>query len=78
MDTHTNMGDSSKMSVFSSRLGTGNGLLKPNRRPRPLRANTRHFNNEYGPESCDLQINTFYQAPVGEENWAIKHMNLRS
>ena len=27
-----------------------------------------------GNDNCSLQINTFYQAPVGEENFQIKHL----
>ena len=74
MATHTTDLDQSKMSVFSSRHNRG--MLKPSRRPRPLRPNTKF--SEFGPESCDLQINTFYQAPIGQENWAVKHIKLRS
>ena len=32
----------------------------------------------YGIDQCDLRINKFYKAPIGDENWAIKHIKLRS
>lgn len=74
MATHTTDMDQSKISVFSGRQH--GGMLKPSRRPRPLRPSTKF--SEFGPESCDLQINTFYQAPIGQENWTVKHIKLRS
>ena len=75
MGTHSTNMDESKLSVFSSRINQG-GLLKPQRRPREVRPTTKFSN--FGPESCDLQINTFYQAPIGQENWSVKHIKLRS
>ena len=76
-----NIMDESRFSIFSSRhqrvYGTklGPSFMKPSRRPKPIKR--RNMNGDFrnvGPESFDLRINTFYKAPIGAENWAIKHM----
>ena len=31
----------------------------------------------FGIDNCNLRINSFYKAPVGQENWAVKHIKPR-
>ena len=60
-------------------LGT-RSFMKPSRRPKPMRRRLQTGDN-YGngdANGCNLRINTFYGAPIGAENWAIKHIKLRS
>lgn len=46
-------------------------MLKPSRRARfSMLGSTSAF----GQNNCNLNINTFYRAPIGQENWSVKHI----
>ncbi len=53
--------------------------LKPSRRPRF----THDMYDEaargvFDFDACNLRINKFYKAPIGEEDWSIKHIEPRA
>ena len=48
--------------------------LKPSRRPRFNPSASEMAQAEAGRRSCDLRINSFYGAPIGKEDWRIKHI----
>ena len=50
-------------------------MLRPSRRPRFNPASqVERASSGLQPENGDLQMNTFYRAPIGQEQWAIKHI----
>ena len=50
-------------------------FLRPSRRPRfNPSIQIERASSGLRPESCDLRMNTFYRAPIGQEKWAIKHI----
>ena len=50
-------------------------MMKPSRRARPKKSQ-KEKGSDF--DTCDLQINTFYGLPVGEENWRVKVIKDRS
>ena len=51
--------------------------LRPSRRPR---FNAHMLSDEdaaFELDNCNLRITTFYKAHVGQENWAVKHIEPR-
>ena len=53
--------------------------LKPSRRPRFINEMYEEAaRGVFDFDACNLRINKFYKAPIGEEDWSIKHIQPRA